>query len=439
MIDTGGILERNWLRIGPSLNELVAEIKDGRKGPRKEVAVVIPTFNREQMLRKHLMKLSNQSFKDFDVVIVYSPTDRFIEDVSNLSIVHIRRKEDIGSAGGFYLGEKFCLQEGYEKIILADDDCLPVSENLIDELVKNLEGGSGLVFPRIQNNEKNRGRTNRIIAQYGGLRADTLKAVGLTYLPFYQAGEDIELYYRIIEHKVEVSFIDAVAFHPPLPCFLTLPPRLTFYYHRGSLIFHHLRRQIYKLFFVSGIFLWSGLAISFVNRRLAGAVIDGSINGLALNFESEPKEYGSEPKNDSTNHKTDTFLIQIPGWEETPETAPGYFKHIFGMVVAILAKLPGRIHSCFGRDILIEGRFGIGEIPLALVARSAAWKSKTGENIISKGNNYWLSPIFAIALMVALPLMFILGFLLTSYGMLKMSLSGISSEGYGLQERSVRK
>jgi len=401
---------------------------------KSDTAIIIPTYKRPHILKEHLKELTKQTTKDFDVVIVYGNEDDILNDEFGLSATHIKRKEDIGSAGGFYLGEKFCIEEGYKQIILADDDCYPVSKNLIESVVKGLKNGAALVFPKIKTNESGDGKPNCIIAQYGGLKADVLKIIGLTYLPFYQSGEDIELYQRILKRKMKILFIDCVAFHSHLPFFLTLNPVMSFYYHRNSLIANFLRNRLLKLIFIAIIFLWSGLAILFVNKKLSRSVILGSVNALTLNFDVNQVIFDLETDTKDAIETPDEVHIRIKDWEDTPETTSNYFGLILGMICEVISNLPGRILSYFGRNIVIEGRFGIGEIPLILIARSAVWKSKNRNVILNGGSIYWLSPIYAVILLVALPAIVAAVCFIVLYGVLKKSLLGISSDGYGLSD-----
>ncbi len=135
--------EAAFLRRGPELGELVAETRDGRKGGRKRIAVAIPTRNWNEILSEHVKRLSKQAFRDFDVIIVYGEDDEFLDDVCGLPVVHIRRKADCGSAGGFYIGEKFAFDEGYDMVVLADNDALPDSDSLVGEAGRRSGLGRG--------------------------------------------------------------------------------------------------------------------------------------------------------------------------------------------------------------------------------------------------------------------------------------------------------
>ena len=103
------IMKTEWLKRGPSLGELVAEVKDNRRKKRSRLTLIIPTFRDNELLEKHITKLANQTFQDFDVIIVYGEEDRFIETPKWASILHIREKGRNGCAGAFYLGGNLCI------------------------------------------------------------------------------------------------------------------------------------------------------------------------------------------------------------------------------------------------------------------------------------------------------------------------------------------
>ena len=429
----GGILERNWLRIGPSLNELVAKIKDGRIGPRKEVAVVIPTFNREQMLRKHLMKLSNQSFKDFDIVIVYSKMDTFVDDIPNPGIVHIRRKEDIGSAGGFYLGEKFCLQEKYEKIILADDDCLPVSKDLLAKLVSEMDYAD-LVFPKITSGVDAKAKYNRILAQYGGIRVEALKKTGLTFLPIYMNGEDIELYHRIADNGFRIRYADAIAFHPPLYSLLTYPPSKVYATHRGTILWRALRGKWGRMIFGGFFFLLGGISLLLANRKLGQAVIKAMIMASTLNF-SQENSVAISMGDRKPVIENDAIFVQPRSSSDFEEDLLrgewiGKISERAGDAIANIARIP----DCFGKQVIFEKRLGIGEIILMMVAKSSVWSAEGEFKTLAENRFFYLSPLFAALIAISIPAIIVFSFALFSFCYLKKTFLKIDTDRYGVQE-----
>ena len=82
----------------PTIKEIVGEIKDARK-KRRRIAIIVSAKNDEKRLQHFLKRLSEQTYKDFDVIIIYGEEDRFLEEYGDkLTIMHIRIKKDPGFA-----------------------------------------------------------------------------------------------------------------------------------------------------------------------------------------------------------------------------------------------------------------------------------------------------------------------------------------------------
>lgn len=195
----------------PPLDGLFSEIRDDRKG-RKEAAIIIPTFSAQDLLKKHLDKLSKQDTGLFDILIVYGMDDRFIETPHWAGILHLRRSWDFGSAGAFFAGEKKAVAEGYDKIILADDDCFPVSSDLVKKICQALDG-SMIVKPRISLPPRIE-MMETVLPQYGGIRREAFEKAGYSYLPLYSGGEDLDLEERLCAEYGPATRISETATHP---------------------------------------------------------------------------------------------------------------------------------------------------------------------------------------------------------------------------------
>ena len=100
-----------------------------------------------------------------------------------------------GPAGGFFIGERFALDSGYRKIIHVESDAMPVSENAIEALDRETEGGQAAV-PMMVSADRAL-RIPSYMHQYCCVPASCLRAVGLTYVPLNFGGEDSSLFERI--------------------------------------------------------------------------------------------------------------------------------------------------------------------------------------------------------------------------------------------------
>ena len=107
----------------------------------KKILAVVVTYNRKELLRENIEALLNQSFSQFDIMIIdNASTDGTYEYIFDLArnqgkIKYYNTGKNLGGAGGFSLGIKKACEKGYEKIWIMDDDTIPQTTAL-EELVK---------------------------------------------------------------------------------------------------------------------------------------------------------------------------------------------------------------------------------------------------------------------------------------------------------------
>ena len=105
------------------------------------IAAVVVTYNRKELLRENIEALLNQSFSQFDIMIIdNASTDGTYEYISDLArnqekVKYYNTGKNLGGAGGFSLGIKKACEKGYEKVWIMDDDTIPKTTAL-EELVK---------------------------------------------------------------------------------------------------------------------------------------------------------------------------------------------------------------------------------------------------------------------------------------------------------------
>ncbi len=116
------------------------------------VAIVV-TYNRKELLKENLLSLLNQTYKQFDIMLVDNAstdgTYDFIKELidTNDSIFYFNTGENLGGAGGFSFGIKKACLEGYKKIWIMDDDTIP-ERTALEELVNadsELSGNYGFL------------------------------------------------------------------------------------------------------------------------------------------------------------------------------------------------------------------------------------------------------------------------------------------------------
>lgn len=99
------------------------------------ILAVVVTYNRLELLKRCISALNNQTYHDFDILIVNNgSTDGTKEWVDSLpdSIIKLHQ-DNLGGAGGFYAGQKYAMDNGYEWVWMMDDDGVP-EQNQIREL-----------------------------------------------------------------------------------------------------------------------------------------------------------------------------------------------------------------------------------------------------------------------------------------------------------------
>ncbi|MEU0315274.1 glycosyltransferase [Nocardioides sp. NPDC006273] len=101
---------------------------------RETVAIVVVTYNRADMLRgllDGLTKLDQPA--DAVIVVNNASTDHTAQVLSeavtpNLQVID--SPENLGGAGGFHLGTKAAVEQGWDRLYLIDDDVVPAHDCL---------------------------------------------------------------------------------------------------------------------------------------------------------------------------------------------------------------------------------------------------------------------------------------------------------------------
>ncbi|HSB46938.1 MAG TPA: hypothetical protein VLD37_02920 [Candidatus Bilamarchaeum sp.] len=401
IVNSAGVLIRKeWVRKAPELGEIVSKVVDGRGGRRGRAAIVIPTFRADALMDEHLRRLSLQKSRSFDVIIVYSPGDGQVRETHGIRAVHIWRNWDGGSAGGFYVGEKYAVGEGYEFVILADNDCLPVSETLVESLVGAASGG--LSMPYIISGQMP-ASPNGIIAHYGCIGAGVLKEAGLTFLPFHMGGEDFELLGRIEGTGRKAQYTRDTAAHPA-SSLIACPPSKAFGYLRGGGIKRILLDPYQSAFAYFLASLMGALAMFFLNPAISLAMLAGLFSAAGMDFSAWKGESGAPQAG-----KPAGILYGQAGALEYFFRLPGYF----------------------GREVVFEDRAGLQGIPVLFLARRAWLKSQGKGYLISDNRTYFLFPLRVLVVLAAFPLAALAALLLCSAGYLNKMRLGIRTYGYG--------
>jgi GT2 family glycosyltransferase len=422
------LIDGSWLREGPGLSELVSRIKDLRGKKRGKTAIVIPTWRKNGLMGEHIKRLASQEHGGFDAIIVYSEEDEFLEDTCGIPSVHIKRKTDSGSAGGFYVGEKFALENGYQYIILSDNDCFPESKTLVQDLLRALEDGADVAFPKIRNADGKEPEANRLLPQYGCMRADVLRDVGLSYLPLHFGGEDVELFERMRKRGCRIAKIDSVAYHAqhagvsPFAC----KESKMRYYLRSEILWRLLRYPFYNVCFNIFRNLSGGIFFAFSRKDLSTVMLDAAwLGSLAQFFKIDAAESPELMKAKEANG------IDASRWSFDNGIQDGFINRMKRLCISTAGFL-SQIPRLIGKDIIFDRTVGLSGIFLALFAKNSYLRENGGYYPVLKENRMLYLPLhlamIALALCVSLPLAIVL----TGMAYTKKSMLGINSDSYGL-------
>lgn len=103
----------------------------------KKICAVVVTCNRKKLLKENLNSLINQTYKDFDILLIDNAstdgTKEYIKDeIENktIKVKYINTEANLGGAGGFNIGVKEALKQGYDFAWLMDDDTIPTKTAL---------------------------------------------------------------------------------------------------------------------------------------------------------------------------------------------------------------------------------------------------------------------------------------------------------------------
>jgi glycosyltransferase involved in cell wall biosynthesis len=191
----------------PELAELAGNTEDERTRDNKLV-VIVPSFHDEHRLRRFFSAVAQQTFRSFDIVVVYAPDDTFVKNPL-LSILHIRRKRDFGFAGAVYLGQLIAQRDSYEYFLITDVDKLPTDQFVFDRMMRvATTSGTDIVCGRYSlwatSGEKfiERKLPKGFPRVWGTIwwlcRTKLLQSAGLYLLPLYMGLDELEYRYRLL-------------------------------------------------------------------------------------------------------------------------------------------------------------------------------------------------------------------------------------------------
>ena len=113
-----------------------------------KVAIITITYNSSNVIIPFLKCLSESSFKDFKLFIIdnnsVDETVEIICKIKKIDVQVIENKKNIGVAAANNMGIKLALEQGYQKVLLSNNDIV-FDKNIIADLVNFNENQSSSI------------------------------------------------------------------------------------------------------------------------------------------------------------------------------------------------------------------------------------------------------------------------------------------------------
>lgn len=246
----------------------------------KSILAIIVTYNRRTDLEKCMETLQIQAYQNFDLCIVNNgSTDGTAEYLKSGPVwegqgkVVILNQENLGGAGGFYAGQKYAMEQGYDWIWMMDDDGIPHPDQLqnlvnyadqsgkkfLNALVVDKDDHTRFAFHAYDWTIEKAMRIETIeqfIHPFNGtfVHTDVLKKCGLTKKEMFIWGDEVELTMRYTYAGYKpVTVTSAIHYHPKekgvsdmvLPGILNnrvlvKPKKMSKYYYRNLGYIHQM-------------------------------------------------------------------------------------------------------------------------------------------------------------------------------------------------------
>ena len=216
-----------------------------------KIATVTVTYNRKELLKENIEMILNQSIPaDCIIIVDNNSTDGTKDEImtkynENNKIKYIYLDSNIGGAGGFYTGCKYAYENGYDWVILMDDDGKMKNEftieNLFNELeIKNLTSNDKVMLNSLvlcNENELSFGLINlndtvedikkisdnnvviNKISPFNGtlISKSLIEKIGYPNKDFFIKGDEYDYYCRAMEAKAYIAtVINSEYYHPKI-------------------------------------------------------------------------------------------------------------------------------------------------------------------------------------------------------------------------------
>ena len=296
-----------------------------------KTALLYVMYAEYDFLARQIEWLNRQTRRDFTFVCVagQSDTPEKLQPVlarAAFPTVALIRRDDNGPAGGFYDGQCWCLDQGFETIVHVESDCFPTSPDLMERLLGEA-ASHPVVIPICYPERLAMGW------RYCAVHADALRRAGLSYRCLYFITEDVYFVRNItrafpprILEDVHVYHAPVIAKHKFMDKFLSPFPYLM---SRNHMLYNFqlIRQYGAKADIVNMLGYIVGLTVHGLHlwvrgkRASAGLMFRGLWDGLLNREQVILKDRMQEIPGDYTVEAVDSFEADIVFDKETNPSA----------------------------------------------------------------------------------------------------------------------
>ena len=215
-----------WERISPFLGEILLRNLEGKHKGRPYFSIIIPTYERQHHLSNLIKKLTEQKFKDFEVIIVDQSKEHWkLPDIAKALSIYYYHTDIKGAVKARNIGLALALGK---VIAFTDDDCEPYPDWLENarKYFKRQEviGIEGLIKSDHDSNNL-RCVSNEGVEGIGFMTANlfVLREMANRVNGFDEAfdnphfREDTDFAWRLLNHGKIPYARDVIVYHPPHP------------------------------------------------------------------------------------------------------------------------------------------------------------------------------------------------------------------------------
>lgn len=269
---------------------------------KNSIAIIIPNYNSAETTKKLLKALKNQG-DFFDIVVVDDQsTDMSFSELRMVdNIILLKNKKNMGCGSALNTGIDYCLDSGYEYLILTDNDAMPKSKNLVRKLIEQIQKKSNYGFIVPKNIDKNTNQGGEICGwmfHFFTISTKLIKKIGKIDPNYFIQIEDLDYSRRICMKNLRGFQIYETYSHPDKPS-TWVSPNFIYYTIRNSLYFNKkFNKGIRKIIEERKIMIKCGVisAFSKINNLnleipVSAAISDYKSGNMGKNLKKFDKDY----------------------------------------------------------------------------------------------------------------------------------------------------